>query len=110
MATWRAKCWLGSVSGYQILEVQSNTSSGAEQQLRRIYGAEQIINLRQVDSSTAGQGNLITEYDSSATAYSKALDSVGSYVGQLVALAAVGLWKVGKKAVRKYRESRPDQA
>lgn len=50
MATWRAKCWLGSESGYQNLEVQSNTFQGAEQQLRRIYGAEQIINLREVRS------------------------------------------------------------
>ena len=50
MATWRAQCWLGSESGYQNLEVQSNTYQGAEQQLRRIYGAEQIINLREVRS------------------------------------------------------------
>lgn len=48
MATWQAQCWLGSAAGYQTLEVQANTYSGAEQQLRRIYGAEQIINLRQV--------------------------------------------------------------
>jgi hypothetical protein len=50
MATWRAQCWLGSESGYQNLEVESNTFQGAEQQLRRIYGAEQIINLREVRS------------------------------------------------------------
>ena len=48
MVTWRAKCWLGSASGYQTLEVQSNTYSGAQQQLKRIYGAEQIINLWQM--------------------------------------------------------------
>jgi hypothetical protein len=50
MATWRAQCWLGSESGYQNLEVESNTFQGAEQQLRRIYGAKQIINLREVRS------------------------------------------------------------
>ena len=50
MATWRAKCWLGSSSGYQELEVQSNTLNGAKEQFGRIYGAEQIINLRQVSS------------------------------------------------------------
>ena len=50
MGLWRAQCWLGSESGYQNLEVQSNTFQGAEQQLRRIYGAEQIINLREVRS------------------------------------------------------------
>jgi len=57
MATWRAKCWLGSDSGYQELEVQSNTNYGAKEQFKRIYGAEQIINLRQVrDSSSSGSG------------------------------------------------------
>ena len=50
MATFRAKCWLGSSSGYQELEVQSNTLQGAKEQFERIYGAEQIINLRQVRS------------------------------------------------------------
>jgi hypothetical protein len=50
VATYRAKCWLGSASGYQELEVQSSTSNGAIEQFKRIYGAEQIINLRQVKS------------------------------------------------------------
>lgn len=48
MATWRAKCWLGSSVGYQELEVQANTVHGAKQQLERVYGAEQIINLHEV--------------------------------------------------------------
>ena len=51
MTRWRAKYWLGSASGYQELEVQSNTIYGAEQQFRRIYGAEQVINLRRVNDS-----------------------------------------------------------
>ena len=50
MATYRAKCWLGSSSGYQELEVQSNTIQGAKEQFERIYGAEQVINLREVRS------------------------------------------------------------
>ena len=50
MATYRAKCWLGSSSGYQELEVQSNTLNGAKEQFERIYDAEQIINLREVRS------------------------------------------------------------
>jgi hypothetical protein len=49
MATWKAKCWLGSTNGFQELEVKSNTFQGADEQLRRIYGAEQIINLRKVN-------------------------------------------------------------
>jgi hypothetical protein len=58
MATWRAKCWLGSSSGYQELEVQSSTPYGAKEQFQRIYGAEQIINLREVrgDSNSSGSG------------------------------------------------------
>jgi hypothetical protein len=51
MATWRAQCWLGSEVGYQDLEVQANTWSGAKSQLERIYGAEQIINLHEVSDS-----------------------------------------------------------
>jgi hypothetical protein len=58
MATYRAKCWLGSSSGYQELEVQSNTLYGAKEQFQRIYGAEQIINLREVrgESNSSGSG------------------------------------------------------
>jgi hypothetical protein len=54
MATWTAKCWLGQSAGYQQLEVQANTLSGAKQQLERVYGAEQIINLREVRNSSSG--------------------------------------------------------
>jgi hypothetical protein len=54
MATWTAKCWLGQSAGYQQLEVQANTISGAKQQLERVYGAEQIINLRQVRNNSSG--------------------------------------------------------
>ena len=60
MATYRAKCWLGSNSGYQELEVQANTITGANEQFKRIYGAEQIINCHEVrgDSSLSfGDGD-----------------------------------------------------
>ena len=57
MATWRAKCWLGSSSGYQELEVQSNTLNGAKEQFERIYGAEQIINLREVRSGSSSSSS-----------------------------------------------------
>ena len=56
MARWTAKCWLGSANGYQDLEVQSNTSHGAREQFKRIYGAEQVINLRQVNESSSSSG------------------------------------------------------
>lgn len=48
MPTYRAKCWLGSSSGYQELEVKSNTPTGAKEQFERIYGAEEIVNLSEV--------------------------------------------------------------
>lgn len=54
MATWTAKCWLGQSAGYQQLEVQANTISGAKQQLERVYGAEQIINLHEVRNNSSG--------------------------------------------------------
>lgn len=52
MGVWRAQCWLGSESGYQELEVKANTWNGAKSQLERIYGAEQIINLHEVNSAS----------------------------------------------------------
>jgi hypothetical protein len=54
MATWRAECWLGSSAGRQTLEVQANTSIGAEEQLQRVYGAEQISNIREVSNRSIG--------------------------------------------------------
>jgi hypothetical protein len=59
MATWTAKCWLGGENGYQDLEVQSNTVHGADKQFRSIYGATQVINIREVGSggsSSSGSG------------------------------------------------------
>jgi hypothetical protein len=53
MARWTAKCWLGSSAGYQDCEVDASTINGAKQQLERIYGAEQIINLREVRSESS---------------------------------------------------------
>jgi hypothetical protein len=52
MAKWQAECWLGSSVGMQTLEVNANTASGADQSLRRIYGAERVINLKQIESDS----------------------------------------------------------
>jgi len=74
MGRWRAKCWLGSASGYQELEVQSSTLYGAKEQFKRIYGAEQVYNIREVrDSSSSGSG----------------IGDVGGTVG-LIGLVALG--------------------
>jgi hypothetical protein len=45
---WIASCWMGSASGYVDIEVNAATSNGAIEQLKNVYGAEQIRNLRQV--------------------------------------------------------------
>ena len=57
MATWTAKCWLGSKSGYQDLQVQSNTVQGAKEQFENIYGTTQILNIRQVRSGSGGSSS-----------------------------------------------------
>lgn len=55
---WVSKCWMGSKSGYVDIEVSANTSNGAREQLQNIYGAQQIINLREVrSSSSSGSGS-----------------------------------------------------
>lgn len=51
MGQWTAKCWLGSSSGYQQLTVQSNIFHGATEQLKQVYGTEQIIDLHEVRGS-----------------------------------------------------------
>jgi hypothetical protein len=47
---------MGSSSGYVDLTVDAATYNGAVQQLEGIYGAQQIINLRQVRSGGSGGG------------------------------------------------------
>lgn len=54
MATWTGECYLGSDSGFQTVEVQSNTHHGAKQQMKRIYGATQIRNVREVGDNDGG--------------------------------------------------------
>ena len=83
MGQWTAKCWLGSSSGYQQLTVKSNTWTGAKEQLERIYGAEQIINLEEVRES----GNT----NSSSSSGDIPLPSFGTIVKSL-AIGSVILW------------------
>ena len=54
MATWTGECYLGSDSGFQTVEVQSNTHHGAKQQMTQIYGATQIRNVREVGDNDGG--------------------------------------------------------
>ena len=54
MATWTGECYLGSDSGFQTVEVQSNTHHGAKQQMKQIYGATQIRNVREVGDNDGG--------------------------------------------------------
>jgi len=54
---WTAKCWMGSSSGYVDIEVNASSINGAKEQLERVYGAEQIVNLREIRSSGSGFGS-----------------------------------------------------
>lgn len=58
MATWRAECWLGSNAGRQTLEVEAETSNGAIEQLKRVYGAENISNVRKVSTASGNSSSL----------------------------------------------------
>ena len=97
MATWRAKCWLGSASGFQHLEVQSNTYNGAREQLRSIYGAQQIINLQQVNSNNG----MITSDMSDGTAYVVLFENIGKLISALI----MGFVRLMQYAVRKHKEN-----
>ena len=98
MATWRAKCWLGSNSGFQHLEVQANTSYGAREQLQRIYGAQQVINLHQVNNSNG----MITSDMSDGAASVVLLENFGKLIGFLF----TGLVKLIIHFVRKNKQNR----
>jgi hypothetical protein len=54
---WTAKCWMGSNSGYVDLQVSASTFAGAREQLERIYGAEQIINLHEIRSNSSSSSS-----------------------------------------------------
>jgi len=51
---WTASCWMGSASGRVDIEVTAATSNGAIEQLKNVYGATQIQNLRQVRQNGGG--------------------------------------------------------
>jgi hypothetical protein len=48
---------MGSSSGYVDIEVNASSINGAKEQLERVYGAEQIVNLREIRSSGSGFGS-----------------------------------------------------
>jgi hypothetical protein len=64
---------MGSSSGYVDIEVSAATSNGAKEQLQNVYGAQQIVNLREI-----GRSNGLTSSSSSS-------DS-----GGLLSLCAIG--------------------
>ena len=59
MATWNAKCYVGTKGGYQNLQVEAASVNGARQQFERVYGSQQTINIRRVDGdSYSGGGSM----------------------------------------------------
>ena len=53
---WTAKCWMGQKSGYVDIEVGASTSGGAREQLINVYGAESVVNLREIRGDGGGGG------------------------------------------------------
>ena len=53
---WTAKCWMGQKSGYVDIEVGASTSGGAKEQLINVYGAESVVNLREIREGSGGGG------------------------------------------------------
>ena len=53
---WTAKCWMGQKSGYVDIEVGASTSGGAKEQLINVYGAETVVNLREIREGSGGGG------------------------------------------------------
>lgn len=102
MARWTAKCWLGSASGYQDIEVSANTINGAKEQLQNIYGAEQIINLRQVSNSGSSSGGGI-ELGSGGWTFIAILFGIGAIVAYwyiiipVAVLGGLGWWFLTKQ-------------
>tara|TARA_B100001996_G_scaffold222996_1_gene171541 strand:- start:606 stop:992 length:387 start_codon:yes stop_codon:yes gene_type:complete len=59
MATWNAKCYLGTKGGYQNLQVDASSVNGARQQFERVYGSQQTMNIRRVGGdSYSGGGSM----------------------------------------------------
>ena len=102
MARWTAKCWLGSASGYQDIEVSANTINGAHEQLKNIYGAEQIINLREIRNSGGGGGGGI-ELGSGGWKIIGVLLAIGAIVAYwyiilpIAILVGLGWWFLNKQ-------------
>ena len=53
---YTAKCWMGQKSGYVDIEVGASTSGGAREQLINVYGAESVVNLREIRGDGGGGG------------------------------------------------------
>ena len=82
MATWNAKCYLGTKGGYQNLQVEAASVNGARQQFERVYGSQQTINIRRVDGdSYSGGGSM------------GAIEGIGSFVFWIGAFLVFMYWK-----------------
>lgn len=55
MAKFKADCWINSRIGYIPIEVESQTIVGARDLMQNVYGAQQVLNLHQINSFPFGQ-------------------------------------------------------
>ena len=85
MPRWTAECWLGSSSGYVNIEVEAATSTGAKEQLERTYGAQTIINLREINSNSSSSDSSTDEWHIGHTI-------TAALIGGTLLLAFAGEW------------------
>jgi hypothetical protein len=112
---WTAKCWMGSSSGFVDIEVSASTINGAKEQLQRVYGAEQITNLREVrNNSTSGSSGLDIDGTLGMVGLIAAACVLYAFTPWVLMLlgGAAGAWvseKITGQSIEEYNERTDDQ-
>jgi len=112
---WTAKCWMGSSSGFVDIEVSASTINGAKEQLQRVYGAEQITNLREVrNNSLSGSSGLDIDGTLGMVGLIAAACVLYAFTPWVLMLlgGAAGAWgaeKITGQSIEEYNERTDDQ-
>jgi hypothetical protein len=112
---WTAKCWMGSSSGFVDIEVSASTINGAKEQLQRVYGAEQITNLREVrNNSASGSSGLDIDGTLGMVGLIAAACVLYAFTPWVLMLlgGAAGAWgaeKITGQSIEEYNERDDDQ-
>lgn len=113
---WTAKCWMGSNSGYVDIEVSANTISGAKEQLENVYGAQQIVNLREVHGRSGSSGSSFSSPGASVLLFGLLIAAAGFLYFTpwvLMTLYGGGAWwlaeKITGQTAEEYNETPEDE-